>query len=387
MARPAQTILALLLLLFGASAVRAEERQPETAVAVDILPADRWHGRAGAAAAYLERTWGTETGWRASENWQRFPIADTLMAYQRRTGDRRWNRKIAAAVRNRAGLYLNDDDLWAVIAHVHAWQTDHDPELLAWATTTYTRIVTEHWDDHCGGGLWWDRKHTYKNAITNELLLTASTRLYLATGQDAYRLWALRSWAWLAASTMIAPDGLVNDGLDAQCRNNGAPRYTYNQGVLLGGLTDLSAITGDPQYLAIATKTALTATRTLVTGQGLLTEPSDALGADGPMFKGVFAFHLAPLIETMPDGPERTELRHWSRRNAEAVWQLSAEGTAPVDGLWSGGSGPDRGFCASVGYRHLARRRILILADCCRDCRSLDPAATGGQCAPYRRNG
>lgn len=339
MARLVQSFLALLLLLFGASAVRAEERKPEPVVAAGSLPADPWHGRAGATAAYLDRTWGTAAGWRASENWQRFPIADILMAYQRRTGDRRWNSKITGAVRNRAGLYLNDDDLWAVIAHVHAWQIDHDPELLAWAAATYARIVTEHWDDHCGGGLWWDRKHTYKNAITNELLLTASTRLYLATGQDAYRTWALRSWAWLSASTMIGPDGLVNDGLDAACRNNGAPRYTYNQGVLLGGLTDLSAITGDQQYLAIASKTALATTRTLVTRQGILTEPSDALGADGPMFKGVFAYHLGHLIEAMPDGPDRAELRQWARRNAEAVWQLSAEGTAAVDGLWSGGSG------------------------------------------------
>ncbi|MFM9937265.1 MAG: glycoside hydrolase family 76 protein [Novosphingobium sp.] len=325
----APSILAVLLLLVGAAPAYGRESQP----------APMWHGRAGAAAAYLDRTWGKDDGWQASENWQRFPIADALLDYQRRTGDRRWNSRIAAAVRNRTGLYLNDDYLWAVIASVHAWQTDHDPELLTWAATTYARIVTEQWDDHCGGGLWWDPKHTYKNAITNELLLYASTRLYLATGQEAYRDWALRSWAWFASSTMMGPDGLVNDGLDAKCRNNGAPRYTYNQGVLLGGLDDLSTITGDPQYRAIAVRTALAATRALVTADGLLTEPSDNLGADGAMFKGVFAFHLGHLIEAMPDGPDRAELLGWARRNGEAVWRLSAEGIGPVDGLWSGRSG------------------------------------------------
>ena len=321
--------LALLLLLGSAASAQAQESAPPTV----------WHARAGATAAYLDRAWGKADGWQASENWQRFPIADALMEYQRRTGDTRWNSKIAAAVRNRTGLALNDDDLWAVIAHVHAWQIDHDPELLTWATATYARIVKQHWDNHCAGGLWWDPKHTYKNAITNELLLFASTRLYLATGQSAYRDWALRSWAWFASSTMIGTDGLVNDGLDAQCRNNGAPRYTYNQGVLLGGLTDLSAITGDPQYREAAVKTALAATRTLVTPDGLLTEPSGQLGADGPMFKGVFAYHLGHLLEAMPDGPDRAELRAWVRRNGEAVWKLGAEGAAPVDGLWPGGSG------------------------------------------------
>ncbi len=324
----ARLLLGLSPLLGGAAVAHAQNS--ESAL---------WHTRAGTAAAYLERAWGTDNGWGASENWQRAPIADVLMDYQRRTGDRRWKGKIATAVRNRSGLVLNDDDLWAVIANVHAWQIDHDPELLEWASATYARIVAAHWDDHCGGGLWWDPRHTYKNAITNELLLYASTRLYLATGQDAYRAWALRSWAWFAGSTMIGPDGLANDGLDPLCRNNGALRYTYNQGVLLGGLDDLSTITGDPQYRTIAVKTALAATRTLVTADGLLTEPSDSLGADGPMFKGVFAFHLGHLIAALPEGPDRAELRGWVRRNAEAVWRLSGEGSQPIDGLWPGGSG------------------------------------------------
>jgi predicted alpha-1,6-mannanase (GH76 family) len=325
MARLTFSLAAALLVLFSAVSARAQ--------------APDWQARAASAADLLERTWGTQDGWKASENWQRFPITDVLMGYQRRTGDQRWSAKITAAVRNRAGRYLNDDDLWAVIASVDAWQTDHDPELLAWAATNYSRIVTDHWDDHCGGGLWWDPQHTYKNAITNELLLFASTRLYLATGQQTYREWALRTWGWFAASGMIGPDGLVNDGLDVQCRNNGAPRYTYNQGVLLGGLTDLTAMTGDPQYRDAALRTALAATRTLVTAQGLLTEPSDALGSDGPMFKGVFVFHLGHLVEALPDGPERAELRAWLSHNGQAVWALSAGGSQPVDGLWSWGSG------------------------------------------------
>lgn len=303
----------------------------------DGRPAISWYARAGAATSYLDSHWGKGDGWNASENWQRFPIIDALVDYQRRTGDQRWRKKIAAAVRNRSGLYLNDDDLWAVIANVHVWQITHDPELLAWATTNYRRIVTEYWDGHCGGGLWWDRKRTYKNAITNELLLYASTQLYLATGQEPYRDWALRSWLWFASSTMMAPDGLVNDGLDAQCRNNGAPRFTYNQGVLLGGLNDLTTITGDPQFRAIAIKTALATTHTLVTKDGLLTEPSDELGRDGPMFKGVFAFHLGHLVEAMPDESERAELISWARRNGEAVWRLSGDGMQPINGLWSGG--------------------------------------------------
>ncbi|WP_240481452.1 glycoside hydrolase family 76 protein [Novosphingobium fuchskuhlense] len=321
--------MAGLLFVFGSAAARAE--MP--------LETPDWQARAGAVATYLDQTWGKPDGWKASENWQRFPIIDVLIDYQRRSGDARWHAKIAAAVRNRQGLVLNDDDLWAVITHINAWEIDHDPELLAWAAATYARIVAAHWDDHCGGGLWWDPQHSYKNAITNELLLQASTKLYRATGQAVYRDWAVRTWSWFAGSGMIGADGLVNDGLDAQCRNNGAPRWTYNQGVLLGGLNDLAAITGDGQYRTAAVRTALAATRRLVTQTGLLTEPSDALGRDGPMFKGVFALHLGHLIAGMPEGPDRAELQAWAQRNGEVVWGLSACGTGPIDGVWTGGSG------------------------------------------------
>ncbi|EJU12410.1 hypothetical protein LH128_13862, partial [Sphingomonas sp. LH128] len=240
-----------------------------------------WAPRARAAASYLDGQWGKPDGWAQSEAWQRFVIVDALLDHARRTGDDRWNTRVSAAVRNRSGLYLNDDDLWAVIANVHAWQVDRDPELLDYASTTYRRIVTSYWDDRCGGGIWWDRKRTYKNAITNELLLYASTQLYLATGEASYRDWALRTWAWFEGSTMIDGDGLVNDGLDAACRNNGQPRFTYNQGVLLGGLSDLTRITGDVRYRALAIRTALAATRKLSTPGGILREPVPSIGADG----------------------------------------------------------------------------------------------------------
>jgi hypothetical protein len=67
------------------------------------------------------------------------------------------------------------------------------------------------------------------------------------------------------------------------------------------------------------------------------------------MFKGIFAFHLGHLIEAMPEGPERAELLSWARRNGEAVWRLSGEGTQPIDGLWSGGSGQDGAAAQASG--------------------------------------
>lgn len=294
-----------------------------------------WPARARTAAAYLDQQWGQPAGWGASEPWQRFVIVDALIDYETRTRDHAWRGRVDAAVRNRSGLALNDDALWAVIASVHAWNGDHDPALLDYASSTYRRLVTTYWDDRCQGGLWWDPARSYKNAITNELLLYASTQLFLATGEQEYRDWALRSWSWISRSSMIGADGLVNDGLDGSCRNNGQPYFTYNQGVLIGGLTDLAGITGDPAYRDLAARTALAATRLLSTPGGILREPVASIGSDGFMFKGVFAYHLGHLLDAMPAGPEREELLRWSRANAEAVWQASDSGVRAIGSDWS----------------------------------------------------
>ncbi|WP_395331737.1 glycoside hydrolase family 76 protein [Novosphingobium sp. BL-8H] len=293
-----------------------------------------WPARARTAVDYLDAQWGKPADWNGIEAWQRFVVVDALLDYQRRTGDRRLHEKVGAAVRNRTGLYLNDDALWAVIANIHAWQDDRDPALLDYAATTYKQLVGTYWDDRCGGGLWWNPARTYKNAITNELLLYASSQLFLATGEQGYRDWALRTWNWFEHSSMIGPDGLVNDGLDANCRNNGQPYFTYNQGVLLGGLTDLTTITGDARYRAVAVKTAIAAARGLSTPEGILREPVP-IGSDGLIFKGVFAFHLGHLLDDMAPGPERSELTDWVRRNADAVWRSSASGTRAIGSDWS----------------------------------------------------
>lgn len=299
-----------------------------------------WSVRAGKLAGFLDAQWGKSGGWDGIGGWQRFVAVDALIAYQQRTGDTRWRDKVDAAVRDRSNLPLNDDALWAVIASVHAWQRDGDPDLLNYAAATFA-MVAASWDNRCAGGVWWDPAKTYKNAITNELLIYAATQLAVATGDATYRDWALTGWAWFQRSTMIDGEGLVNDGLAIDpatglCRNNGQPRWTYNQGVLIGGLDELTRLTGDPQYRARAVRLALSAIGTLSGPDGVLREPVAGIGTDGLSFKGVFALHLGHLLDAMPDGPERRQLLAWTRVNAEAVWRSSGEGTMPVDSDWTG---------------------------------------------------
>ncbi len=114
-----------------------------------------------------------------------------------------------------------------------------------------------------------------------------------------YNNWALKEWQWFSQSGMINSEYLINDGLSSSCQNNNGNvfstpspslvlylivslslsllgiTWTYNQGVVLGGLIYLAQITNDSQYLVTATKLANASTTLLVTSSGILQESCD----------------------------------------------------------------------------------------------------------------
>ena len=73
--------------------------------------------------------------------------------------------------------------------------------------------------------MWWAWV-TAQNAITNELFLMTSARLYQLTGNTTYLKWAQQEWAWFNASGMINDQYLINDGLTSNCTNNGGTTWT-----------------------------------------------------------------------------------------------------------------------------------------------------------------
>src|SRR5262249_52656254 len=140
----------------------------------------------------------------------------------------------------------------------------------------------------------------YQSAISNELFLLLATRLHERTPNDSgpgsYVDWATREWAWFNASGVINAQNLVNDGLTDSCQNNNGTTWTYNQGVIIGGLVELSKITNDPSLLSRAQAIADAAMTKLVDDRGILHEPCEPnCGDDGPQFKGVFMRHLGEL--------------------------------------------------------------------------------------------
>lgn len=287
-------------------------------------------------------------GWGHEQNeWNAHCTLDTLLDYTRITGDRAYIAMLRSIADNRALLEsaVNDgvDDMaWAALAHVNAYRVLHREKSLAAARQIFT-TMTGFWDDLCQGGVWWNRPRTYKNAITNELFLMLATSLYTTTHQQEYLQWAHREWNWFASSGMINPESLINDGLD-HCRNNKGTTWTYNQGVVLGGLTALFRITQQRAFLDQAVRIASATLNTLtipVNGIAILKEPCDVPNSDQQQFKGTFVKYLAQLTLTLPhaSAPRKTFTR-FLFSNADALWEHARNQNNQCNVYWHGGDQP-----------------------------------------------
>lgn len=243
--------------------------------------------------------------------------------------------------RNRRDNFLNefyDDQGWWALAWIRVYDLTGETRYLDMAKVIFADMLTG-WDDHCGGGSWWKKDRKYKNAISNELFLLTAIRLHQRTPGDAgpgsYLDWAHRTWAWFKQSGMINAQNLVNDGLNDQCENNRQTTWTYNQGVIIGGLVEMYRTTGDTNFLAQAIAIGDASITTLIGNTGILQEPNEPRGlrgGDGAQFKGIFIRHLQELYEIT--GFAR--YREFLVRNAESVWQNNRDEAGRFGGRWRG---------------------------------------------------
>jgi predicted alpha-1,6-mannanase (GH76 family) len=284
-----------------------------------------------------------ETGlWKTTNWWNAANAVTVLGNYSKLSSNPDFRPTFANTFeRNSKKDFLNDyydDEGWWALGWAGAYELTHDARYLEMAETIFADMA-KGWDDTCGGGIWWKKPKQYKNAIANELFLAVAARLASLT-EDAqkratYLDWAQREWKWFAASGMINADSLVNDGLDAACKNNRRTTWTYNQGVILGGLTVLAKVSGDAKPMEAAQSIALAAIARLTDLDGVLHDPCEPArcGNDAPQFKGIFARNLAVLNSAAPVPGFRAFLR----RNAESIWKnRDPEGRFGL--VWSGPS-------------------------------------------------
>ncbi|MEV8373464.1 glycoside hydrolase family 76 protein [Kribbella sp. NPDC056861] len=311
--------------------------------------------RAAAAADALMYSYRPDTAWWLSSWWNSAVAVTTLMDYQKRTNrtDLRWivdrtfteNKGVfPAGVKSGDALEGNfisraiDDTEWWAIAWIQAYDLTGDRKYLDMAVTI-ANYVHGYWDTStCGGGVWWDRERTYKNAITNGLYVRMTAALHNRLPSDT--VWLQRAttgWNWFQASGMINSAKLVNDGLTNACGNNGQTVWTYNQGLAIGGALELWRATGNAALLTSARQLADAAiASSALSPNGILTETCDVGSAscddNQKQFKGIFMRYLTDLADATGAAAYRT----FAPRQSDTIWQSDRDSLNRLGQRWTG---------------------------------------------------
>ena len=221
-----------------------------------------------------------------------------------------------------------DDELWWALAWIEVYDVTGDMKYLDTASNIFEDAKAAWGTTPCNGGIWWSKDRTYVNAIANELYLTTAAKLANRKPRTPYGgyYWdeAIRAHTWFMHSGMINSNSLVNDGLNSTCQNNGIVAFTYNQGVILSGLTEMAWSSGDNSYNDLANSLALAGIAHFTNSSGILHEPCEPNSCDGDeqQFKGVFARNVQFMVSranSMPDSARATYIG-FLQTNANAIW-------------------------------------------------------------------
>jgi hypothetical protein len=240
----------------------------------------------------------------------------------------------------------------------HRWHGAQYQIPAAHRARLFHELASSGWDRSlCGGGMIWSPYlGPYKNAITNELYISANIGMYLyhpgdvisapfasasATSEvasdgyphnPAHLQAAIEGYEWLNSSNMIGVGGLYADGFHIsgwrsetqpgtrRCDVLNPMVYTYNQGVILSGLRGLWLATASQDYLQDGHELVRKVIR--ATGWpnkddsewaglgrgGVLEDACDSSGScsqDGQTFKGIFFHHLTEFCRPIYPQEER----------------------------------------------------------------------------------
>jgi predicted alpha-1,6-mannanase (GH76 family) len=305
--------------------------------------------RAARGIKTLQGLYNSSTGLYDTTGWWNSGNAITVLVdYARICKSTQYNSVLAntyMAAQNANPGFLNkyyDDEGWWALAWIDAFDLTGDQRYLSIAKSIFADMA-DGWDDTCGGGIWWNKYRRYKNAIANELFFSVAAHLANrdSSSSTQYLDWANKEWKWFAESGMINAQGLINDGLGTstgqtsatECKNNGQTTWSYNQGVVLGGLTELAKLNPDPSLPRTAQKIATAAITTLVDTNGVMHDPCEPnCGADGVQFKGIFVRNLVALYGADPQAAYKS----FVNSNANAIWTRSQGTNFQFGQVWSG---------------------------------------------------
>jgi predicted alpha-1,6-mannanase (GH76 family) len=307
-------VAVFLFMLYGSLACNAASRS------------ERYLRHAALATGTLQAWYDENTGLYQTTGWWNSANAITVLADYERVArvhqyDSVFANTLVAAQRKAPGFLNNfyDDEGWWALAWIDVYDLTGDRRYLMAAQSIFADM-SEGWDETCSGGIWWSKDRKYKNAIANELFLSVAAHLANradSQGREHYLEWAQKEWEWFLHSSMINANHLVNDGLTAGCLNNGQATWSYNQGVILGGLAELYKANHDSALLAQAHAIASAAIKGLRDAHGVLHDSCEPnCGGDGTQFKGIFVRNLSALDAGAP----QLQYEKFIFANADSLW-------------------------------------------------------------------
>jgi predicted alpha-1,6-mannanase (GH76 family) len=311
--------------------------------------------RATSAIRALQNGWFSSGNWSNTDWWHQANLLEAISNYAGYEHDGTFNSALDPFFwhENVLGLLFSrsyDDAQWVALGWLRADDIAPNAGYRDRGKTFYNYAASA-WDtSKCGGGVWWSGAHDYKNAITNELFIVSSMKMYEKTHDASYLATAKKAWAWFASSGMINANGLINDGLNTStCKNNGQTVWTYNQGVILGGLAMLSNATGDGSYVDRGAQIIDAVLRSsLVTSDGILKESCESssqdCNKDQYLFKGIFVRYLGYFLTEAHRPDLVAKYRPFLAANVDAIWNR-ARSSDTFDNRWTG---PFRGANAQT---------------------------------------
>ncbi len=230
------------------------------------------------------------------------------------------------------GFY--DDEGWWALGWIQAYDLTGNSDYLVAATDIFANMKNGS-TTPCDGGIWWDKAETYVNAIANTLYLSVASHLAnrIPIQKSYYVSIAQDQLSWFLGSGMLNSNSLINDGLDATCKNNNGTVWSYNQGVILGALVELNTASPNSTYLPLAKSIATAAIKALSDSNGILHDPCEPnCGGDGSQFKGVFMRNLQILQQASPE----TTYLNFIAANAASIWAKDRNSLNQLDVDWAG---------------------------------------------------
>ncbi len=306
-------------------------------------PGDDWHSRDNAALQAFTPLFVPASGtWTAGYRWTFANDVEAVeSSYARTGGEKGWD---IVSTSFDKGKYDNfegepgyDDELWWAHTWLRAYELSGDAKYLDMAKRIFAD-ATKGWEPSvCKGGIWWQKRAVYKNAISNELFLLVAAALHNHvpndTGAGSYLDWANKEWTWFSQSGLINASGLINDGLNDGCSNNGQTTWTYNQGVILGALVEMYEATGDQSFISRAEALADASTTALVDDKGVFRETcGGACDGDQVSFKGIYLRNLLRLY----DVDHKPSYYDFMLQNARSVWNADRDGANHFGSNWAG---------------------------------------------------